>query len=160
MVAWFIMEATLAKPEVWEHWREAKQLALVATFEDSITGTRVKNFCRLLSRHLGQKCRLIEHVWLFSTFRLPDLQQIAAEEASTADAVIISVHQARGLSDEVKRWIELWMERKGNRTAILLALLDPAFEGQPDSVRAYLQGVASRGNMKFVVESTPAPEIE
>jgi len=152
------MGTTLTKPQVWEHWKEAKQLALLATFEDSATGTRVKDFCQRLSRHLGQQCRLIEHVWLFSTFRLPELQQIAAEEASTSDVVIISVHQAQSLPDEVKSWIDLWLEHKSSHTAILLALLDPAEAGEPGTVQAYLQGVASRGHMEFLVESPEAPE--
>ena len=148
------MNTTLTKPQVWERWREAKRLALLATFEDSATGTRVKEFCQRLARHLGQECRLVEHVWLFSTFRLKELQEIAAEEASTSDLVIISVHQARGLPDEVKNWIDMWQQHKGNHAAILLALLDPAYEGEPGAVQDYLQDVASRGHMEFLVESS------
>jgi hypothetical protein len=93
---------------MWQRWREAKRLALLATFEDSATGMRVKEFCQDLSRSLGQECQIIEHVWLFSTLRLRELQEIAAEEASTSDLVIISVHQAKSLPDEVKSWIDLW----------------------------------------------------
>ena len=112
-------------PQVWQRWKAAKQLALLATFEDSVTGMRVKEFCQGLSRNLGQQCQIIEHVWLFSTFRLRELQEIAAEEASASDLVIISVHQAEGLPDEVKSWIDLWLSNKGARPAVLLALLEP-----------------------------------
>ena len=152
------MDTTLTKPQVWEHWRESKRLALLATFEDSVTGTRVKDFCQRLSRHLGQQCQLVEHVWLFSTFRLKELQEIAAEEAATSDLVIISVHQAESLPDEVKNWIDLWLQHKGNHAAVLLALLDPGYESDPSPVQAYLQGVASRGHMEFLVESSDQPE--
>ena len=118
---------------------------------------RVKEFCQGLSRNLGQQCQIIEHVWLFSTFRLRELQEIAAEEASASDLVIISVHQAEGLPDEVKSWIDLWLGQKGARHAVLLALLDPAYEAVPGPTQAYLRDVARRGGMEFLVESSEAP---
>lgn len=141
-------------PQVWQRWKEAKRLALLAIFEDSVTGTRVKEFCQGLSRNLGEQCQIVEHVWLFNTLRLRELQEIAAEEASASDLVVISVHQAEGLPDEVKSWIDLWLRQKGSRHAVLLALLDPPYEGAPGSTEAYLEKVAARGGMEFLVEST------
>ncbi|MGO8926697.1 MAG: hypothetical protein ACLQU3_07405 [Limisphaerales bacterium] len=140
-------------PQVWQRWKEAKRLALLATFEDSVTGTRVKEFCQGLARNLGQQCQIVEHVWLFGTLRLRELQEIAAEEASTSDLIIISVHQAEGLPDEVKSWIDLWLPQKGPRQAVLVALLDPPYEGASGSTEAYLQEIARRGGMEFLVES-------
>jgi hypothetical protein len=125
-------------------------VALLAAFEDSITGTRVKGFCQGLSRDLGADCRIVEHVWLFSTFRLHELQEIAAEEASASDLVIISVHQDQSLADKVKSWIELWVRPRVRHPAVLLALFDPEEEGAPNGVQAYLQEVASRGGMEFL----------
>ena len=151
------MNTTVADPQVWQRWKEAKQLALMATFEDSVTGLRVKEFCQGLSRSLGQRCQIIEHIWLFSTFRLRELQEIAAEEASVSDLVIISVHQADGLPDEVKSWINLWLNQKSARHAVLLALLDPAYEDVLGPTQAYLQDVARRGGMEFLVESREEP---
>ena len=150
------MNMTVTDPRVWERWKEAKRLALLATFEDSVTGKRVKEFCEGLSRNLGQQCQIIEHVWLFSTFRLRELQEIAAEEASASDLVIISVHQAETLPDEVKSWIDLWLGQKGARNAVLVALLDPATEGASHAMEAYLQEVARRGGMEFLVSTSEA----
>src|ERR1035437_2103165 len=147
------MNTTVTDPQVWQRWKEAKRLVLLATFEDSVTGMRVKEFCQGLSRNLGQQCQIIEHIWLFSTFRLRELQEIAAEEASSSDLVIISVHQAESLPDEVKSWIDLWLGQKGARHAVLLALLDSAEEGGPSSTLAYLQDIARRGGMEFLIES-------
>jgi hypothetical protein len=147
------MNTTVTDPQVWQRWKDAKRLVLLATFEDSVTGTRVKEFCQGLSRDLGQQCQIIEHVWLFSTFRLRELQEIAAEEASAADLIIISVHPAESLPDEVKHWIELWLSQKGTRDAVLLALLDPPHEGASHSMETYLQDIARRGGMEFLVQS-------
>ena len=151
------MDTAVTDPQVWQRWKAATRLALLATFEDSVTGMRVKDFCRGLSRELGQQCQIIEHVWLFSTFRLRELQEIAAEEASTSDLVIISVHQAEDLPDEVKSWIELWLSHKGTRPAVLLALLDAANEEAAGPTQTYLQDVARRGGMNFLVELSEQP---
>jgi len=151
------MDTAVTDPQVWQRWRETPRLVLLATFEDSVTGKRVKDFCQGLSRNLGQRCQIIEHVWLFSTFRLRELQEIAAEEASASDLVILSVHQAEDLPDEVKSWIELWLSHKGARPAVLLALLDPAHEEVPGPTQAYLRDVARRGGMDFLVELSEEP---
>jgi hypothetical protein len=147
------MEPAIIKPQVWQRWRAAQRLALLATFEDSIAGTRVKAFCRGLSRDLGADCRIVEHVWLFSTFRLQELQEIAAEEASASDLIIISVHQSESLPEEVKSWIDLWLRPMVRHPAVLLALLDPEEEDTPNGVQAYLQDAARRGGMEFLVEA-------
>ena len=151
------MDPAVIDPQVWQRWREAPRLALLAAFEDSVTGMRVKDFCHDLSRNLGQQCEIVQHVWLFNTLRLRELQEIAAEEASACDLVIISVHQAEDLPDEVKSWIELWLKHKGGNHAVLLALLDADYEQDPGATHTYLQDVARRGGMKFLVETKESP---
>ena len=146
------MDTLTSSPPVWQRWREARQLALLATFEDSATCTRIKEFRQELSRHLGQQCRIIEHVWLFNMLRLRELREIAAEEASEADLIIISAHDAEDLPEGVKSWIDLWLRQKGARKPVLLALLDPDQEGTPRAVEAYLQETARQGGMELLVE--------
>jgi hypothetical protein len=152
------MDTTITKPRLWRRWKEAKQLGLLAAFEDSATGTRVREFCQGLSRDLGGHCRITEHVWLFGTLRLRELRAIAAEEASASDLVIISVHQAQSLPEEVKSWIELWLQQKARHPGVLLALFDLDHAAGPGSVETYLQEVASRGGMEFLVESAEVAE--
>ena len=148
------MIATMANRRTWQRWKETKSLALLAAFEDSGTCTRIKEFCQSLARELGPECKIVQHVWLFNTFRMQELREIAAEEASLADLVIISAHEAESLADEVRSWIDLWLEQKGGRRAVLLALLDPVYDGKAaGSIRAYLQEVARRGEMEFLVET-------
>ena len=114
---------------------------------------RVKEFRQRLSRELGSDCQLIEHVWLFNTFRLRELQEIAAEEASASDLVIISTYRAGTLPDEVKGWIDLWLQQRASQPAILLTLLDTDYEGASNAVEAYLQKAARQGSMEFLVGS-------
>ncbi len=147
------MHATTLAPQVWQRWREAKQLALLATFEDSTTGARVKEFCQNLSRQVGRDCRIIEHVWLFNMLRLRELREIAAEEAAAADLIVISMHDADGLPSDVKAWVDLWLRHKGTRKPVLMALLEPPREGAPRTLEMSLQQAAREGGIDFLVES-------
>ena len=146
------MSSAVIRPQVWQRWRQAHRLAFLATFEDSITGTRVKEFRQSLSRDLGADCRIVEHVWVFNTFRLRELQEIAAEEAAASDLIVISAHRSVALPKEVRDWIELWVRPIAQHPAVLLALLDPDEEGASNPLQDYLREVASRGGMEFLVE--------
>ena len=147
----FLMDTTVMQPQVWQRWKNSHRMVLLAAFEDSATGTRVREFCQGLSRELGSDCRLVEHVWLFSTFRLRELQEIAAEEASASDLIIISAHQAVDLAEEVRSWIELWLRPQARHPAVLLALLDAEYGEAPTAVQSYLREVARRGGMEFLM---------
>ncbi len=145
------MDTIISDPRVWQRWSGVTRLTLVAAFEDSATGTRVKEFCQELARQVGERCRIIEHVWLLSTLRFRELQEIAAEEAGMADLIIISVHEAESLPDEVRNWIDLWVPQRGIRKTVLLALLDPVHSQAPGAAEAYLREAARKGDMEFLV---------
>ena len=55
-------------------------------------------------------------------------------------------------------WIELWLQQKARHSAVLLALLDPDYEGASTAIQNYLRQVAKRGKMEFLVLSKDEPE--
>jgi hypothetical protein len=146
------MNLPIANLTIWEQWKETGHLALMATFEDSETCTRVKEFCQELSRSLGERCKIVQHVWPFSTFRMAELQAIAAEEAALSDLVVIAARHAEGLPEEVKSWLEKWLRQKGTRSGVLVALLERTYDGAPNPIRGYLQQIAKRGSVEFLVD--------
>ena len=75
------MHTAVTRPRAWPHWKESNHVALLAGFEDSITGTRVKEFCRGLSRDLGASSISSGAIWLFNTFRFGELREIAARNS-------------------------------------------------------------------------------
>jgi len=152
------MGAQVPKPRAWQQWKQSGRMVLLAAFEDSSTGNRIKEYCQELSRDLGEECLIVEHVWLFNTFRLRELREIAAEEASASDLVIISMHQNHSLPEEVKGWINLWLRPTVRHPAALLALFDAEEEQSPSQIQAYLQKVAKQGSMEFLVEANGSPE--
>ena len=122
------------------------------------TTARADEFCRGLCRDLGGNCRVVTEVWLFGQLCVPGLRAIAAGEAALADLIIISVHHAETLPDGVVSWIDLWLEQKNNHNHVLLALFDPVYKGVSSSMKAYLQEVAKRKGMEFLVKLEDAPD--
>jgi hypothetical protein len=153
-----MMHAAITDLEIWGRWREARRLVLVEAFEDSATGTRIKEFRQTLSEQLGPGCQLIEHVWLFNLFRFHELQEIAAEEAAAADLIVISVHDPESLPDEAKRWMDGWLRRGTARHAVVLVLQDSPPDAESRPVEGYLQEAARRGGMEFVLETRAMAE--
>lgn len=147
------MDTTLSRLRVWPLWQKAKRFAVSAVHEDSATGARADEFCQTLARSLGRNCRIAKEMWLLTELRTAQLRSIAAREAAAADLIIISVHHAEALPEEVKSWIELWLKQKGSRPAVLLALFDPLYLGTSSSIQVYLREVAKRGNIEFLARS-------
>lgn len=112
----------------------------------------------MLARSLDGKCAINKEMWLVTELRTAQLRAIAAGEAAAADLVIVSVHHAEALPSEVKSWIELWLKHKRSRPGVLLALFDPLYLGSSGSMQSYLQQVAQRGHLEFVVRSEEKTE--
>ncbi len=147
------MDSMISKLWVWPIWKELQHFAVSAACEDSSSNARTDEFCRGLTRDLGCNCRVVKETWFFSQLCVPELRAIAASEAALAHLIIISVHHAETLPDGVRDWIDLWLGQRNNHRTVLLALLDPVHRGFSSSMEDYLQAVAERGGMEFLVTS-------
>jgi hypothetical protein len=147
------MDTLLTKLQVRGIGETTRKISVVAAYEDFSTCARVNEFCRGLARDVDHDCEMIKQAWLVNLLRMPELRSIAAHDATCADLVVISMHDAESLPEEMKAWIELWLQEKGNRPTVLIALLDVDYRDEAGAVQTYLEGVAKRGNMEFVVQS-------
>ena len=148
----------MTRLRVWRSWKKLKRLAVSAAYEDRATEDRVNDFCEGLSRDLGHHCEISKGMWPGSQLRLPQLRSIAADDPACADLIIISVHPAESLPDEMKGLVDQWLGRKDRRASVLMALFDPVSRGVSSSMAAHLQEVAKRGSMEFVALSQETPE--
>jgi hypothetical protein len=147
------MDSMISKLRVWPIWKKLKHFAVSGACEDSSTSTRADEFCRCLSRDLARNCTIAKEMWLFSQLRVPGLRAIAASEAALAHLIIISAHHAETLPDGVKTWIDLWLGQRNNHNIVLLGLFDPVYQGSSNLMKVYLQEVAKRANVEFLIKS-------
>jgi hypothetical protein len=152
------MHSTVIDAQVWQRWSHARHLKVLAAFEDSSTGTRIKAFRQEFTHHLTQGCRVIEHVWLCNMFRLRELREIAAEEAAASDLIVIALHNAERLPDEVKAWADLWLRQRADHKPLLLALLEPTKEGATRTIEMCLREAAHDGGIELLVDSVAETE--
>jgi hypothetical protein len=121
-------------------------LNVVIAYEDLETGKRAMKTYEYMVQQLGDQCLFANQMWKFDVLAVPKLKEIAAKDAAAAEIIIISAHEGRELSSEVKAWIEIWLGYKTQATA-LVGLLGDEVQGNP--VRTYLAEVARRAKIEF-----------
>jgi hypothetical protein len=81
----------------------------------------------------------------------------AARKAASADVVVFAMGAEGDLPDEIKLWIENWLNKRGEREGALVGLL--AREGpSPDLApfrEIYLRNVARRAGMDYLCHAAP-----
>lgn len=124
---------------------------VVIAYEDFEMGKHAKKTYDYLAEHLGYDCQFGNQMWKFDVLAVPKLREMAAKDAAAADIIIVAAHGASELSEEVKKWIEMWLAEKGNAIA-LVALFDCLSAAQENPIRDYLADVARRGHMEFFAQ--------
>ncbi|PWU14946.1 MAG: hypothetical protein C5B50_16220 [Verrucomicrobia bacterium] len=145
------MDAILSRLRASRLAKESRRITAVAAYEDSVTDARVNHFCRALSKEKGRHCEIVRQMWLLNELRMPPLRAVAAVEAAAADLVIVSLHHCEDLPEAIKNWIELSLQKKGRRPALLLALIDPVHEGDSGEICSFLEKAASKAGIEFLV---------
>ena len=125
-------------------------------YEDFAAGRQATDTCNLLMAKLGDEFELLCSMWKFEVLRSAKLNQMAAAEATEADAIIVAAHGASPLPEEVTRWIEAWLPLRDDHPAALIALVDSAFHrgDKPSAAHDFLRGVAAAAKMDFLTQVT------
>ena len=133
---------------------------VVVAYEDFETGKHAKRTYDFLTEHLSGECTFTNQMWKFDVLAIPNLRQMAAQDAAKADIVIISCHGLTELPMEVKAWIELWVNDESHPVA-LVALFDEntGSNAQTQAIRNYLEQIALRGGMEFFAQPSVGNEV-
>jgi len=152
------MQRTINYPPLTLSEPDAKPtLNVVIAYEDFETGKHAKGTYDFLVEHLGHEFQFLNQMWKFDVLSIPKLREMAAKDASMADIIIISGH-GRELPQEVKSWIETWLAEKGNPMALVALFTGSAnYSMETAAVRAYLEGVARRGQLEFFAQPDEWP---
>ncbi len=152
------MQRTINYPPLTLPELDAKPtLNVLIAYEDFETGKHAKSTYDFLVEHLGHEFQFLNQMWKFDVLSIPKLREMAAKDASMAHIILISSH-GRELPQEVKSWIETWLAEKGNPMALVALFTDSANHSiETSAVRAYLEGVARRGQLEFFAQPDDWP---
>ena len=139
-----------------------QSINVVIVYEDYATGLRAKRLHDNLCRQLEPECEVNQSMWKFDVLSSPRLGAVAAEEATEADLILVSMHGDGELPREVKDWLETWAAEKTGQNSALVALFDEVEEdeSQVDTIQRYLRQIARRGGMSFFADPAASPEWE
>ena len=127
-------------------------LETVVVYEDFATACHARRASAEWLQQAGRQVKISHTMWKFNLLQNHKLKEMAADDAAAADLVIIAAQEDKDLPDEVKSWINLWMERPLGRGAILLVVAERPGEHHESAgpACAYLRQVAQRGNLDFI----------
>ncbi len=106
----------------------------------------------LVEGNLNEQGQLFYQWWNFEVLTIASLREMAAEEAATADMILLDLQGGRELPQEVIEWLNRWLALRNDRPGVLAALLNPAIK-KPDAsqeIILQLKQVAARGHMDFI----------
>lgn len=123
---------------------------VVIVYEDFRTAAQAKRAYDFLAANLTHEWQVTSQMWKFELLRIPELREMAANDAAKANLIIVSCHGDEELPAGVTDWIEMWQGEKGEPVA-LVALFDrpPEQAEHARATQACLERVAKRGHMEF-----------
>ena len=95
--------------------------------------------------------------WSFQLLSRPELASEAAEKAANADVVIFAMDSAGDLPNEIKMWIERWLNKRGEREGAVVGLLN-CEDGRHEMAsfrEIYLRHAARRAGMDYLSHCAP-----
>ncbi len=100
--------------------------------------------------------------WSMADLRHPGVLAGAVSKAMRADLIVVAARQADGLPLPFYFWVNSWLPHRVHKSGALVALLGRPQPGerQANRMRTYLQAVARRGHLDFLVEERAStPEV-
>lgn len=125
--------------------------AIVVLYEDNSSRDAAIHLCKTLEKIFHQDLDF-ETTWCrFKYFSDPTVAAEAAQIASQADLIIVSIQRAQDLPLEVKAWFERWLpDRESNDGALVLLQTSEDAPSQQNLQTSYLYLLAQRANLDYL----------
>jgi hypothetical protein len=131
------------------HWEPKFPFDLVVAYEDHETRNRALQLYDHLAQQLLDDYDFQCSWWKLDHLRNPTLWEQAADAATDANMVMLSVRGEEELRSDLKAWLESWLERRDDHKSALVVLLEGRDDGRVRGAQTYLQNVARRAKMDF-----------
>jgi hypothetical protein len=81
----------------------------VLIYENAAAGKCGEHFYQNLLAAVDADCASTRNLWSFSALTIPEMRNVAASAAATAEIVIFALSGEEELPAHVKEWIEMWL---------------------------------------------------
>jgi hypothetical protein len=134
--------------------RTAKSVVVI--YEDPSIRERAVQFCERLVAD-QQSPDLNMDWWSFPLLSHSEMAHSAVEKAARADVVVFAIEARGDLPDEIKLWIEKWLNKRGEREGAIAGLLhgEDDRHGMASFREIYLRHIARRAGMDYVSHAEP-----
>lgn len=134
--------------------RPAKSVVVI--YENPAIRERAVHFCERLvtEKHFPE---LNLDWWSFQLLSHPSMAPGAVEKAAGADVVVFAMEGRGDLPEEIKLWIEKWLNKRGEREGAIVGLLENEEEwpGAASFREIYLRHTARRAGMDYLSHEAP-----
>jgi hypothetical protein len=127
------------------------RLNIVGVHGDAVTGQWAKQVA-YNGIQLVRECSVRSTWWEMGGLSDPGVLRAAAQAATTADVLMVSLRAAAELPFALYQWVKAWLPRRLPLAGTLVALIGAPEAPGADSLRMgrYLQAVARRGHLEFL----------
>jgi hypothetical protein len=134
--------------------RTAKSVVVI--YEDPSIRDRAVTFCERLAEE-QHSAELNTDWWSFPLLSHTEMAHSAVEKAARADVVVFAMDARGDLPEEIKLWIEKWLNKRGEREGAIAGLLhrDEGWHGMASFREIYLRHIARRAGMDYVSHAAP-----
>lgn len=133
-------------------YQAGKDFSVLIACEDSTMAPSACEILELIEESLNLEGRLFYQWWNFEVLTISSLREMAAAEASTADMILLDLHQGRALPPEITEWVHQWQVLREDRPGALVVLTDSVTKklDVSDEIILGLKQVAAAGHMNFI----------
>lgn len=148
----------LSDPEAPDTPESEYTLKVTVVYQDRRTQEWAEHVCGRMGYLVGEECLRCSW-WPLDRLTEPEMFEAAVQAASVADVIVVSLHAAEELPEDLWTWIALWLPRRRQPTGALVTLLDVAEipPGGASLTREYLRTVACKGGLDFLPHEEELP---
>ncbi|MBI3879633.1 MAG: hypothetical protein HY301_06160 [Verrucomicrobia bacterium] len=133
------------------------RLHVTIAYEDVASGKRAKELFDRIASILGGDFEIKTHMWKFDVLGIPQLLEMAVDDAKTSDVVVIASTNPSEPPPHVGEWIERWLPGQGEVRGALVSLCEIGSGNlfTLPAISSYCRRIARRVGMMFFCDRDP-----